>query len=206
MVTCPWCGTSYLEFQPNCRNCGGPLPPARRAESASPADEPPPAPPPAPRSISNRYAWRLMRSDGYAITGGIFAFLGFLFIVIGLPLVFAIVTIFVGLPFTLLGLGFLGVGVGLLVWRHQQALRIVRVLRDGQAAEGRILTLEMNPSVRVNNRHPWEIEYQYQVFGREYVDRITTLNTPGPQHQPGQPVWILYLPQTPENSSLYPHP
>ena len=25
MVTCPWCGTAHLEFQPNCKNCGGPL-------------------------------------------------------------------------------------------------------------------------------------------------------------------------------------
>ncbi len=26
MITCPWCNTSYLNFQSNCSNCGGPLP------------------------------------------------------------------------------------------------------------------------------------------------------------------------------------
>ncbi len=25
MVICPWCGTNYPAFQPNCDKCGGPL-------------------------------------------------------------------------------------------------------------------------------------------------------------------------------------
>lgn len=206
-ITCPWCGTSYLQFQPNCKNCGGPLqPPPRVLKVVSQAEEPIPAPPPPPRPISDRYAWRLLRSDGYTIAAGIFLLLGFIFTITGLPLMVAIITALAGLPFFLLGLAFLVGGGIMLVWRYQIALRIVRVLREGTATEGRILSLEMNPSVKINGSHPWKVEYGFQVNGREYTSNMSTLNIPGPHHHPGRRVCVLYLPEAPEISSLYPHP
>ena len=57
MITCPFCGTNYQQFQSNCSNCGGPLPlpqvsrPAApgavqpRPAQVKPATPQPPAPP-----------------------------------------------------------------------------------------------------------------------------------------------------------------
>lgn len=206
MTTCPYCGTSYVTFRPNCQNCGAPLPPPDTDLYASLPEDQVLTPPPPPRPISDRYAWRLLLTDGVAITGGVFALLGVIFGITGLFLTVLVVTAFVGIPFALLGLVFLAVGGGLLAWRYQNASRVVRVLREGTAAIGRIVNVTENYAVQVNNRHPWSIDYQFQANGGEVTGRVTTLNPPGAQLQPGRRACILYLPEKPEINSLYPHP
>ena len=62
MITCPWCGTNYLTFQPNCNNCGGPLPLVDEKPNAPGSSENVQPPPRAPRPVSDRYVWRLMTS------------------------------------------------------------------------------------------------------------------------------------------------
>jgi len=205
MITCPWCGTHYAAFQSNCRNCGGPLPPP--AQAAAPereADLLPPPPP--PRLISDSYVWRLLAADGGAIVAGIFAMLGVIFMIVGVPLTIGIITAFVGLPFAGLGIVVLGVGGLVLVRRYEAARKTVSVLRLGEAARGQITDLEENLSVRVNGRHPWTIKYQFQVNGRNYEGKVSTLNRPDPQLQPGKAAYVLYLPEAPEVNTLYPHP
>jgi hypothetical protein len=206
MVICPWCGTSYLVFQSNCTNCGGPL--QAVAETPPPAGEPEslPAPSPAPRPISNRYIWRLLAADGWAIAASIFTVLGLVFFPLGGVLTLGIITAFVGIPFLVLGTALLGTGVGLLVWRYQNAQKIVNVLRLGDAASGVVVALNENVSVSVNNRHPWEIHYQFQVSGQDIEGQITTLNQPGPRLQVGKAVCVLFLPADAKWNSIYPHP
>ena len=208
MITCPWCGTHYAAFQSNCKNCGGPLPPPTQA--AAPEREAPAArsvpPPPPPRPISDSYVWRLLAADGGAIVAGIFAMLGAIFLIVGVPLTIGIITAFVGLPFAGLGIVLLGVGGLVLVRRYEAAQKTVSALRHGEAARGQITDLEENLSVRVNGRHPWTIKYQFQVNGRNYEGKVSTLNRPDPQLQPGKAAYVLYLPEAPELNALYPHP
>ena len=85
MVTCPWCGTSYPVFQPNCTNCGGslPLPDSGHAPAAMPR---PAAPPPPPRDVPGQVVWRILLSDGWGITGLVFGLLGLIFGVLGVAL------------------------------------------------------------------------------------------------------------------------
>lgn len=209
MITCPWCGTHYAAFQSNCKNCGGPLPPPAQAAAPAPereADLLSPLPPPPPRPISDSYIWRLLAADGGAIAGGIFAMLGAIFTMVGVPLTIGIITAFVGLPFAGLGIVFLGVGGLVLVRRYEAAQKTVSVLRLGQAAPGRILEVRENYNVTVNNRHPWTITYQFQMNGRNYEGKVSTLNRPDPQLQPERPAYVLYLPAAPEVNTLYPHP
>ncbi len=210
MITCPWCGTNYAAFQSNCKNCGGPLPPPAQAAAPAPEREAPAArrapPPPPPRPISDSYVWRLLAADGGAIAGGIFALLGAIFLFVGVPLTIGIITAFVGLPFAGLGAVFLGVGGWLLVRRYESAQKTVSVLRQGEAVEGRILEVRENYNVTVNNRHPWTITYQFQMNGRGYEGKVSTLNRPDPQLQPEQAAYVLYLPDAPEVNTLYPHP
>lgn len=203
MVTCPYCGTSYAVFQSNCSQCGGPLHPPEVIEAAG---ETPLAPPLAPRPISNSYAWKLMTSDGWSVGGAILLFMGVIFAPLGLILTVAVVTAFVGIPFLLLGIVFLGASVGMLVWRYRVSQQQVQVLKLGEATLGEVTTLEQNYSVEVNGRHPWSIEYEYQANGQTFQGRASTLSTPGNRLQEGRQVYVLYMGDNPTLSSIYPHP
>ncbi len=206
MITCPWCGTNYLTFQNNCTNCGGPLPAPNPENPSLPLDEEMLTPPPAPRPISPKYAWRLLYSDGAAIAALVFVLLGIIFGLVGAGLTLGIITAFVGIPFLLLGIVFLGAGVALLVWRYQMAQRVVSVLRDGDATRGEIINVQQNYSVRINGRSPWVIRYQFRANGTSQEGKVTTLNEPGQRLQPGKAVNVLYLPGAPNSNSIYPHP
>jgi hypothetical protein len=63
----------------------------------------------------------------------------------------------VGIPFAGLGLAFLAAGVFFFQKSYKKAQTTVKVLREGLATSGQIKSMEMNYSVRVNNRHPWTI-------------------------------------------------
>jgi len=61
-----------------------------------------------------------------------------------------------------------------------------------------------NYNVMVNNRHPWTITYSFQVDDEEYDGKTTTLRPVGCSHQPGQPVYVLYLESDPAQNTIYP--
>ncbi len=204
MFVCPWCGTNYLTFQPNCQNCGGLL--QAEETTASVSSEELPTPPPAPRPISTTYVWRLLSADGGAIAAFVFGLLGIIFSAVGVGLTLAVITAFIGMPFLLLGVAFLVIGGGVLGWRYQKARQVVRVLREGDSTLGQISEVRENYAVRVNGRYPWVIGYGFQVNGQTYAGKVTTLNQPGQQMQVGKAVRILYLATHPQSSSIYPHP
>jgi hypothetical protein len=206
MLTCPWCGTTHLTFQSNCQNCGGPLPAQTGNNASSSPDEALPAPPPVPRQIPNRYVWKLLSRDGGAIAAFVFGILGLIFSLVGTGLTIAIITAFLGIPFLLLGIAFLIAGASVFVLHYQKAQKVVKVLQDGFANAGKIVSLEQNYHIRINGRYPWVIRYQFQVAGRDYAGSVSVLNQPGDQYQVGKAAWILYLPDSPKWNSLYPHP
>ena len=198
MFICPWCGTNYLAFQTNCGNCGGPLLAIDEKNTSSFASENIPSPPLVPRPISTKYAWRLLFTDGWSIGALVFCLLGVIFALVGAALTLSVVTAFVGIPFLLLGLAFLGAGGGTLLWRYQEAQKIVNVLREGEATRGQIVEVQENYHSRINGRYPWVIRYQFQANGQSYEGKVSTLNQPGQQLQVGKAVYVLYLPTTPK--------
>ena len=206
MITCPWCGTNFTTFQPNCKNCGGPLPALEETIGLTDPTKDLLMPPPAPRTISEKYVWRLFFSDGWSIAALILGFMGVIFTLLGVVLTVAVVTAFVGIPFLILGIIFLGICIGLSIWRYKETQKIVNVLREGEATRGQIVELNENYSVSINGRYPWVIRYQFRVNGQDYEGKITTMNQPGPQLQAEKAVCVLYLPTAPELNSIYPHP
>jgi hypothetical protein len=199
MVTCPWCGTSYTTFRSNCVNCGGPLPP--REGAAAPSSVPDiPEPPPAPRDFKDSFALRQLFADGWAIAAVVFAFVGAIFMLIGIPLML-LVAGFVLVP---LGLLFLGAGVPILIWRYNLAQQTLNVLRMGEPVLGSIVDIHENVAVEVNGRHPWTITYGFAVDGEEYEGQTTTLRPVGFTHQVAQPMYVLYLPDDPTQNTIYP--
>lgn len=204
-ITCPWCGTNHLEFQSNCKNCGGPLP-APGELARTDARRKVIMPPPPPREIAGSFVWRWMITDGWTIAAFVFLILGGSFSLTGVGLVAGIVTAFVGIPFLLLGLVFLGGSVGVLYWRYTLAQNILKVLRHGQATHGEITAIEQNYNVRVNGRNPWTISYKFSLDGKDYEGKVSTLNNPPTYLAPGNPTAILYLSDAPEYNGIYPHP
>ncbi|PKO12615.1 MAG: hypothetical protein CVU39_23305 [Chloroflexi bacterium HGW-Chloroflexi-10] len=204
MVVCPWCGTYYEVFQSSCKRCGGPLQPQEAAFAQR--EDLPLMPSPAPRPISKNYAWKLMFSDALAIVGLIFAVLGAIFSVVGFGLTIGVITAFVGIPFLFLGMGFFVIGCILAYTLYQEKQKIVNVLINGEAVLGKIVEVEENLMVTVNNRHPWNISYQFRYNGTDYEGSVTTLQVPGAGQQSGKAAYILYTPTDPKQNALYPHP
>jgi hypothetical protein len=211
MVICPWCGTNYTDFQSSCSRCGGPIPAPKRVdaparEAVSDREDEVPLPPPPPRDISDNYRWKLMLADTWCQAAFVFVPLGAIFTFLGFALTVGIITAFVGLPFLGLGLVFLGGGGYLLYWRYRDIMKSVNILRNGQAVLGQVTEASTNYTVTVNGHNPLTIGYSFQAGGREYQNSLTTLNHLDLQFQPGKSVCVLYLPEAPEYSSLYPHP
>ncbi|MCP4535938.1 MAG: hypothetical protein GY832_02230, partial [Chloroflexi bacterium] len=126
---------------------------------------------------------------------------GFIFALVGIPLVFVF---FPSILFVLLGLAFLGGGVPIIIWRYRKAQQTLNVLRMGQAALGHIVDVTQNYNVTVNNRHPWIIRYGFRVGGHEYGGEMSTLRPVGFTHQEGQRVYVLYLESDPAQNTIYP--
>jgi hypothetical protein len=165
-----------------------------------------PIPPPAPRPVPKSYAWRLLYTDGWSIGAFVLALVGLIFSLVGAGLTIGIITALIGLPFLLLGLGLLASGIGVFMWRYQNALKVVKVLREGETAPGQITELQENVGVSINGRHPWVIRYRFQGGGQDNQGAVTVLDQPGEQYQQGKAVCVLYLPLAPQWSSIYPHP
>jgi len=206
MITCPWCGTSYVAFQSNCNNCGGLLQPVDEKTTSSIPVEALATPPAAPRPIPQSYVWRLLSREGWLIPAFVFGVLGLVFSIVGAGLTIAILTAFLGIPFLGLGLAFLVAGGWMFIWRYQKAQKVVQVLREGEATRGKIIELQENDSVTVNGRHPWVIRYQFQARGQDQEGKVTVFNPPAEKLQTGKAICVLYLPAAPEWSSIYPHP
>lgn len=203
-ITCPWCGTNYLEFVSNCKNCGGPQP--LPAESAPGPIGEIPLPPPAPRQISDSYAWRMMFTDPLTVVGFVFVVVGVSFDMSGFALVFGVVTFLLGLVFLILGFAFWILGAYLLYRRFKYAMKLVETLRTGEPARGEITDVRVNYNVRVNGRRPFIISYRFKLDGRELEGKVSTFNSPGPELAPGRAACILYLPAEPQYNAIYPHP
>jgi len=205
MVTCPWCGTSYEQFQPTCSKCGGSLP--LPVEESAPAEQANlRVPPPAPRDLPRNYVWRILGADAGAIVGGILGFVGLVFVMVGVPLTLSLATIFVSLPFVLLGLVLLVAGSILFILRYREAQATVEVLREGEPVLGTIEQVYQNLQVQVNGRNPWTIVYRFEALGKSHEGRVTTLSQPSLNQEPGKPVYVLIEPGNPARNTIYPHP
>ena len=205
MITCPWCGTSYTDFQSTCDKCGGSLPlPAE--DASAPTAMRPATPPPPPREVPRQTTWRILLTDGWIITALVFLLLGAIFFPLGVALTIAVVTAFVGVPFAVIGLLFLVAALPILVWRYKVASQTVEVLQDGEAVLGEVVTVLQNYQVRINGRHPWTVLYRYDVGGQEFRGKVTTLSKPDLSQQAGQPVYVLHEPHDPGQSTIYPNP
>lgn len=198
VIVCPWCGTVYQQYQPNCSNCGGVLP----HRDATSAGDPPPPP---PRQLPKEFARRVRRAHQFQfLFGGIFAAVGTIlggsFLLIGLvksaPIVFPIL----GIVFLLV---FGGIGYGVLFAGMQGSRAKLKALSEGASALGTIDDIFLDNSIEMNGRLPWKVMYSFTANGGRQTGG-QHLWQPDYSLEPGFPVYVVYLPEDPGNNSIYP--
>lgn len=189
MHTCPWCTTSYVNWQSQCRQCGGPLAPPLGQGLG-------PQPPPAPRKLPTAYVRRVRWTQNIAtMIGPGFAGIGLLF---SLPMVVNKLWQAVFPMFFVVG------GVSMFVHGWKIASSRLRAFRFGKAVEGKIYRVQMDTTQHVNGRHPLRVIYHFPVEGQMQEGVITSFDTTAARRDSGQPVWVLYNETDPAENAIFP--
>jgi hypothetical protein len=196
-VVCPWCATAYLHYQSHCTTCGGQIPLRSHLSAGDP-------PPPPPRTLPAEFVRRIRKTASFetifgAIFGGVGVLIGLIFVPVGIG---AGLLLFVGLGL-LFTLVFAGIGFAVLAYGRRKVNRALAALERGVAVIGRIESVELDYSVRVNQRHPWSVTYSFVANGVRQVGSQQAWH-PDEETQSGAPVYVLFLPEDPGNSSLWP--
>ncbi|MFL5753079.1 MAG: hypothetical protein ACJ76F_06715 [Bacteroidia bacterium] len=183
-VLCPWCRTYYqLRNGTNCINCGGALPPPAGPHRGD-------APPPVPRFIPKQFKNKLLYQKNYLLL------FGALFAVANFPFSSRLN----GLDIILIGIGAYCCWMG-----YARAMRKINVLQRGEIAEGAITSAGENLSTEVNGKHPYQIEYTYEVNGTKRKGQMNCWDETSLSHYEGEPVWVVYSTGSFENnSSIWP--
>ncbi|MBC8333442.1 MAG: DUF3592 domain-containing protein [Anaerolineae bacterium] len=199
-INCPWCGQRVPQTDLDCRKCGGPLTPPV-------GNDPGAAPPPPPRTLPAGYKRRMLfKNAPFTLIGGIFLIIGFpiglIFTILGFVIpgmwLFIVIGGGVGGIFTLLGGGMLYAGV-------QQGLDKIRPYEHGQATVGEVIEIQQDYSMSVNGRYPWAIVYIFDdARGRPYEGKAITWQHAPKTQAVGNRVYVLYLPDDPDQNALYP--
>lgn len=176
--TCGWCSSSTIDASlSHCTSCGGPLPALRAAPDAVALLGQ--APPPAPRELPAPFRRRvLVFKNVLVIIGGIFTFL------FGWTIIFGLI----GLPMLYVG------------WTRGQ--KRLRALSLGTPAQGEIIEVEKDTSVRINNRSPWQIRFSYPTPAGPQEAWVHAWKRP--DLRPSDPTWVLYMPDDPGHGCLWP--
>ena len=156
-----------------------------------------PPPPAAPRSLPKGYARRvLLTSNLSTLIGGAFLLMA---LMMGVPMVVQKLWLPALIP-AFFGLG----GIGLLRHGISHANSLLRAFRQGVAEKGKIASIGKDTTQSINNVHPWKLVYHFPVNGQLVEGKVISFDSTVGQRRPGQPLWVLYLPDQPEASTPYP--
>jgi len=197
-VICPWCGQRNPANALECRQCGGPLPAAKGQDPGSP---PPPPPRALPKGYKAKVFWKespeLYIAVGFIIFGALF---GCSFTAAGAAaggLVFAGIGILFGGLFLVIGGAVLYSGI-----RHGASK--IRPYERGASVLGEITEIYRDTSIEVNGRNPWAVQYQFEANGAAIEGKTRTWKYAPKLKGIGDKVYVLYLPEDPEQNVLYP--
>jgi hypothetical protein len=189
MIKCGWCGTNYVNWKSHCDSCGGPLPAPPGLNLGEP-------PPPAPRALPRGFAFRQRWSRNIAtIVGVVFALGGVVFCF----LIFTAKPVLVFLPL-LFAVG--GISMFRLGWKNAQC--VLNAFRNGTAVEARVAEVRLDTTQSINKVHPWILKYHFPVGGHVHEGSLVSWDTTVGQRVKGQPLWVLYIPDDPDQNTIYP--
>ncbi len=192
-MRCGWCGTDGSAGATNCARCGGPLGSAVDAG---------PRPPDAPRDLPALFVRRELFTRNIGMWfGGLWTVLTAIF-----PVIFGVLSCTnpAMLPAALLCLVFPLPGVIIGALSYRSGRRRLAVLRDGRVTVGTIDAAGPDLSVRVNDEHPWKIQYLFEADGRRVGGSVSTFDAGARTLPVGASVHVVWLPGEPERNDLWP--
>lgn len=177
VTKCPWCRSEFRnpDFA-NCTNCGGTIEYQQNTADAGPK------PAPAPRELPKKFVRRIK------YTGNVMTLIGMIFTIPLLPTI-----IFPAL--------------GIFIWRKgiKEANDELIPLEHGTVIMGEIVEIVHDRSKTINNQSPYIVHFLFTVGGKKYSGNVGNIFTrPELLKQPGEKVWVVYMPDNPELSSLWP--
>lgn len=177
IIKCPWCRTEFSNVTlSNCTNCGGTI------EYQKNTHELGPKPLIAPRELPAKFVRRIK------YTGNVYTMIGVIFTV---PFFWSVI-----FPI-----------IGIFMWRKglRDANDELIPLQHGSIAQGEITSVEYDHSKTINGKHPLIVNFSFAVGGRTYQGNVGNIFTSINQlKQAGEPVWIVYMPENPDLSSVWP--
>lgn len=156
-----------------------------------------PPPPEAPRPLPKGFAWRTRVSRNIATLVGF----GLLFV----AALMLIPMLAQGLWLPALFPAFFALGgFGMARYGISHANGVLRAFRHGVAERGKVASIGRDFSQSVNGTHPFKLIYHFPVNGHWHEGRLISFDSTLGERRPGQPLWVLYLADQPEVSTLYP--
>ena len=154
---------------------------------------PPPVPRPLPKGFEFRRKW----------SGNILALVGIIFFLIGsfIFLVFLLLGLLIGMPLPLL---FMVGGFAMLLIGRRQAARTLNAFVRGSVAEGKVVSVAQDHSQTLNGVHPWKLTYHFPTGAQLQEGTVVSWDSTITARAPGQPLWVLYVPEDPEQNTAYP--
>lgn len=154
-------------------------------------------PPPVPRALPNRFAFRSKWSRNIlALVGAIFFLVGTVIFI-----AFLLVGLLVGTPLPLL---FMIGGFAMLRIGRRHAAATLNAFVRGTAVEGKVVSVARDQSQTMNGEHPWKLTYHFPVGNQLHEGTLISWDSTAGARAPGQPLWVLYLPEDPEQNTTYP--
>ena len=194
-VRCGWCDSNNVGDRPNCSNCGGVLP-------VPPGADPGPVPPPPPRGLPTRYTLRKLFTQNFLFVFGVmFGGIGLAFALLFVALMIVLPPIGFG---ACVGALFACIGFPLAISGYLKRAAMIRALRMGRAAQGKIVAVGRDQSESRNGRHPWMIEYTFDAGGEIMSGSASSWDASMSERQPGQAIHVVYLPSDPEQNAVWP--
>jgi len=174
-VECGWCDASNRRDQTDtCTACGGPLP-------ALPGGNPGPRPPDSPRTLPAGYENRIRYwKNVYVLIGMLFTLCFF---------------------WTLI---FAAIGIPLWIKGRDTAEKKLAALRNGVPTRGRIVSIEIDTSQHINHKHPWRIEYEFELPQGTFRGVATAWDPISARRAVGDVLWIVAVPDDPTVSAIWP--
>jgi hypothetical protein len=156
-----------------------------------------PPPPGAPRALPKGFAFRTRWS------GNIASLLGAVLFGFGTATATPMVITGHWLPALFPAFFALG-GFSLLRYGLNHASGILRAFRHGVATTGKVASIGLDPTQSLNGKHPWKLIYHFPVNGQLTEGKLVSFDSTLAHRRIGQPVWVLYREQDPNQNTLFP--
>lgn len=153
-------------------------------------------PPPAPRKLPKGFAFRTRW------TGNIATLVGLGFLAIASLFLIAFIkakTWAVVIPIFFMTGGFFMFLHG---WRY--ASSVLRAFRKGVAVRGEVYECKLDRTQSMNGEHPFKLTWHFSVENRQFEGTLTSFDSTLGSRARGQPVWVLYIADDPNQNTLYP--